>query len=131
MAVGKGIIGSSDEEKSRKKVDWNQGRAYLVPHNGGKAMGFVHSKNSDAEEGDPVGHAIMYTIKIPPENLESEPPESECEWVRDIRTLCSKALVQSNEGGGGIDKTAQEAWIPLNDDDTCLVRKTITDLSES
>jgi len=44
--IGKGIIGSSDEEKSRKKmIEWTEGNVFLVPSNGGKAVGWIHASD--------------------------------------------------------------------------------------
>ena len=35
--IGNGIVGSSDEEKSRKQIaEWTEGNFFLVPSNGGK-----------------------------------------------------------------------------------------------
>ena len=45
-SIGKGIIGSSDEESSRTNLDWEEGGVYLVPSNGGKAVGWVHTTNT-------------------------------------------------------------------------------------
>jgi hypothetical protein len=44
QSIGKGIIGSSDEEKSRKYLnDFTEGSVFLVPSNGGKAIGWIHT----------------------------------------------------------------------------------------
>ena len=53
-SIGTGIVGSSDEENSRKVLNWKEGNIYLVPSNGGKAVGWFHTSSSDsndAEEG--------------------------------------------------------------------------------
>ena len=57
--IGNGIIGSSDEEKSRKKMtEWTEGSFFLVPSNGGKAIGWIHTNvdsapiNDIIEDGD-------------------------------------------------------------------------------
>ena len=42
--IGKGIIGSSDEEKDRIDLnDWTEGSVHFVPSNGGKAVGWIHT----------------------------------------------------------------------------------------
>ena len=48
-SIGKGIIGSSDEENTRIDLEnWIEGGIYLVPSNGGKAIGFIHTANKKA-----------------------------------------------------------------------------------
>jgi hypothetical protein len=42
-SIGKGIIGSSDEENSRRPLpNWIEGKVFLVPSNGGKAVGWIY-----------------------------------------------------------------------------------------
>lgn len=80
-SIGQGIIGSSDEEQTRKDLDWKEGGVYLVPSNGGKATGLIHAdcdsrptssehapeKTSPSTEdnGEPGGHVIIWIAKIP------------------------------------------------------------------
>jgi hypothetical protein len=59
------VIGSSDETKSRWKVDWTEGKADFIPANGGKALGWLHTNVDATSSGQPIGHAIIYNIKIP------------------------------------------------------------------
>lgn len=66
LSIGKGIIGSSDESKSRNEVNWNQGNAYMVPSNGGKALGWIHSGSRDE------GPMELYWCKCPIDNLVDE-----------------------------------------------------------
>ena len=83
--IGKGIIGSSDEEKGRTKMtDWTEGSFFLVPSNGGKAIGWIHTgdnsastdtatKDTDASDTAPTeekndesySNAVVYVAKIP------------------------------------------------------------------
>jgi hypothetical protein len=43
-SIGKGIIGSQDEERTRRPLDdWTDGSVIFVPSNGGKAVGWVHN----------------------------------------------------------------------------------------
>jgi hypothetical protein len=54
-SIGKGIIGSSDEEQSRLTLDdWTEGTVVLVPSNGGKAVGWIFNHNNDnnSHQGD-------------------------------------------------------------------------------
>lgn len=47
--IGNGIVGSSDEEKSRKKMtEWTEGNFFLVPSNGGKAVGWIHTTDNSS-----------------------------------------------------------------------------------
>jgi hypothetical protein len=134
VSIGKGIIGSGDEEKSRVKVDWKQNMAYLVPPNGGKAIGWMHSTNADAREdsiGHAISHAIMYTIKISPKVLENNLEETQ-EWVRTAITTHRNALAQSNnmDPRTDINDATQEAWVQLSKDDSLVVRDLIHELLE-
>eukprot|EP00532_Pseudo-nitzschia_australis_P008960 CAMPEP_0168165452 /NCGR_PEP_ID=MMETSP0139_2-20121125/1495_1 /TAXON_ID=44445 /ORGANISM="Pseudo-nitzschia australis, Strain 10249 10 AB" /LENGTH=236 /DNA_ID=CAMNT_0008082571 /DNA_START=338 /DNA_END=1048 /DNA_ORIENTATION=- len=55
--IGKGIIGSSDEEKDRIHLnDWTEGSVHFVPSNGGKAVGWIHtSATSETSVGISTG----------------------------------------------------------------------------
>ena len=45
--IGKGIIGSHDEQNSRERlVEWTEGKVFLVPSNGGKAVGWIYASDS-------------------------------------------------------------------------------------
>jgi hypothetical protein len=46
-AIGQGIVGSEAEESMRQTVAWKEGGVYLVPSNGGKAVGWVHKVVAD------------------------------------------------------------------------------------
>jgi hypothetical protein len=47
-AIGKGVLGSSHEEKNRTIMDWKQGGVYLVSANGGKAVGWIHEETKES-----------------------------------------------------------------------------------
>jgi hypothetical protein len=93
-AIGKGILGSQDEERGRKDLtSWKNDDLYLVPSNGGKAVAWIHSQksnvNKDETAGQQVidnstgipksagGHVIMYICKIPVEVAEINNEQSE------------------------------------------------------
>ena len=67
FSIGTGIIGSRDEEKSRTRMDWKDGGLYLVPSNGGKAIGFIYRASNSSEQGS--RHAELKIAKIPQEML--------------------------------------------------------------
>jgi hypothetical protein len=96
-SIGKGIIGSSDEEKTREDLDWKEGTVYLVPSNGGKAVGWLHGAKPSPSTS-PLGLAILHVIKIPLDKLPAEPIElssSETDpasWVDVVKFLCQKVL---------------------------------------
>jgi hypothetical protein len=107
QSIGTGIIGSSAEEKSRRDLDWSEGSMYLVPSNGGKAMGWIHTtnKNSSSSENDdedkPGGHAIMQIVKVPADKLlstdgdDSENTEDDEEnWVSVFLRLCLTGFLE-------------------------------------
>jgi hypothetical protein len=90
-SIGTGIIGSSNEEQSRSDLDWQEGNVYLIPSNGGKAVGWIHTnretttsttrttttstsssddgKKDDTPTATPTGHAILHICKIPLDQL--------------------------------------------------------------
>ena len=96
MSIGKGVVGSADETATRTNLlDWNQGSsAWLVPQNGGKALGWVHIKDDNTTNDEPIGHAVIYSIKIPVDVLETtnEEIDDSPDWVRDVTSICKKSL---------------------------------------
>jgi hypothetical protein len=93
-SIGKGIVGSQDEENARQPLnDWKQGDVFLVPSNGGKAIAWIHTtttaatttttattpggKDSTTDPTSPIpqekqetpssssGHAVLIICKIP------------------------------------------------------------------
>jgi hypothetical protein len=101
-AIGKGIIGSADEEKQRVALDWKQGDIVFVPSNGGKAVGWVHHAAPSTEEGtgdDPstkqAGHGVLQIAKVPLGQIGSSGTNMESEglpWYDKIRDVCRKVL---------------------------------------
>jgi len=131
MSIGKGVVGSSDETKGRKKVPWQQGSACFLPQNGGKALGWVHVTSKDDAAEEPVGHAIMYSIKIPPQELEKKQEEivDSPEWVQYVVAICMKQLKELTGCIDSDNNTAtQDPSAELSKDDTHNLRKIIDDL---
>jgi hypothetical protein len=68
-SVGKGIIGSSQEEKDRSVVTWEENKAYFLPCNGGKALGWkcenneINNVDKETKEDRPKNNAIVYMFK--------------------------------------------------------------------
>mmetsp|Transcript_5519 Transcript_5519/g.15964 ORF Transcript_5519/g.15964 Transcript_5519/m.15964 type:complete len:305 (+) Transcript_5519:318-1232(+) len=49
--IGKGIIGSSHEEKCRVNLcDWTEGSVIFIPSTGGKAVGWIHTNDKNAAD---------------------------------------------------------------------------------
>ena len=96
FSIGTGIIGSSDEEKSRTRMDWKDGGIYLVPSNGGKAVGFVYHASDSSEQGS--GHAELKIAKIPQEMLiDSQGKESVVHFSKDDAAPYHRLWVNSLE----------------------------------
>ncbi len=118
--MGKGIVGSYDEESTRTDTRWEEKGAYFIPSNGGTAVGWIHTPNvtSLSASGDSkpplFGHAILIMFKIPtlqlmPEALEQR-GDGDCDktdpasstvamppWAETVRRLCREALDRYHE----------------------------------
>jgi len=124
---GKGIIGSGTEEKSRKVVPWLEGKAYLIPCNGGKALGWIYTE-SDSDEIK--AHAILYTIKVPVSVLEEEEEEHEEEeirWVQKVLKICNRTLSARKDREQISDKETYTS-IPLAEIDSSTIRELLLSL---
>lgn len=101
VSIGKGIVGSSDEEKGRSVVKWEEGRAYMMPSNGGNALGWIN-ENVDKEDGSGAGggNVVLYMVKITTEAMEDIPDDKEFTdgWVRDILHVFQQNLLLYKEG---------------------------------
>mmetsp|Transcript_35977 Transcript_35977/g.52730 ORF Transcript_35977/g.52730 Transcript_35977/m.52730 type:complete len:307 (-) Transcript_35977:433-1353(-) len=84
QSIGKGIIGSSEEERTRTNVSWNKQSAYIIKCNGGKALGFTQSSHAiippndddndvnddnNKKEGEEEKDVVLYIFKIMPKTL--------------------------------------------------------------
>lgn len=107
-SIGKGIIGSSDEEKSRKGMDWEEGGVYLIPSNGGKAVGWIHLTDSSKGDDDDsskkknVGHAELRIAKVPLERLKEVQFDNDIKsclppWVSTIIEHCRDGIEKLGE----------------------------------
>jgi hypothetical protein len=132
QAIGKGIIGSADEEKQRVALDWKQGDVVFVPSNGGKAVGWVHVHHvvpsSDIEEGTgddagtkSGGHVILQIAKVPVgqtvpsgNNVESKG----LPWYDKIRHVCRKVLEAHKDSTEPTNTT-------LDGEDAMLIRESM------
>jgi hypothetical protein len=127
VSIGKGVVGSADETTSRTKLlDWSQSSAWLVPQNGGKALGWVHMKDDNATNEEPIGHAMIYSIKIPVDVLETTKEENGDSpgWMRDVASICKKSLPKPNDD----DNTKHDYAIKLSTEDADLLNDIIRKL---
>ena len=116
--IGNGIVGSSDEEKSRKKMtEWTEGNFFLVPSNGGKAIGWIHTTDNSststdaqkAKENNPnettstankqsesYDLAVLYVAKIPVNLADKEKrtsgESSNKNWTNQLIDCCINGL---------------------------------------
>lgn len=113
--TGTGIIGSSDECKSRQLCDWKEKGVYIYPTTKSrKSMGFVNEKqDKDAilSKGDTSQHIVLYIIKATEKVLEVNNDSSSCDsdaslqklspWALDIISAF-KASKEANVDVGGL-----------------------------
>jgi hypothetical protein len=119
-SIGKGIIGSSDEESSRICLkDWKEGSVILVPSNGGKAVGWLHEypndgvnrtslgvdssaqencdnkkKEKDKTTNVPASPVVIYVAKVPSDKyqeIDSKRVDDPL-WVKAVLDCCRQGL---------------------------------------
>mmetsp|Transcript_23316 Transcript_23316/g.32573 ORF Transcript_23316/g.32573 Transcript_23316/m.32573 type:complete len:159 (-) Transcript_23316:104-580(-) len=126
--IGDGIIGSSDEEKSRQCASWSEGKCYLLPSNGGKALGWTHEQDPSVEE-KVDGHAIVYYIKITHDALKQQNDKEESkmsDFFEKVRNIFEKVLpAEKNDECGNEKQSELDLDIGLLND---LVAKEIQDI---
>ncbi|KAG7371342.1 hypothetical protein IV203_019912 [Nitzschia inconspicua] len=121
-SIGKGIIGSSDEEESRLLLeDWKEGKVILVPSNGGKAVGWIYHNDKtdkDRDNGDTndkgetatkscdkelvsSGPAVVIVAKITQEKLKEleDDTTDEPDWVQGITQCCQESIQEWSHSG--------------------------------
>ena len=112
-SIGAGIVGSAAEEQARIPVGWKAGGGYVIPSNGGKAVGWVCMAKDDQDESS-VGNAFVeiFVIKITPEELEAvhvedDGGESVKSWTEAIKKIFNEEL-RSNDAVPSSVKTYKE-----------------------
>lgn len=148
-SIGKGIVGSQDEERRRNELkEWTQGQVFLVPSNGGKAVAWIHNKDSSSNEqkGEEEekkeeaastkekeeeekekdisslgsGHAVLYVCKIPKDSLNIEEPLEE--WQDIVRATCKESLDNFKAQDEGFQ------YQPLSEEKANLLRIALSSL---
>ena len=126
--IGNGIVGSSDEEKSRKKMtEWTDGKFFLVPSNGGKAIGWIHTSGSDSasthvqneqdddtnetkstedRQSESYNNAVLYVAKIPLYLVDKEKrtsgESSNKSWTNQVIERCRNGLESYQNGSENV-----------------------------
>lgn len=115
-SIGTGIVGSAAEEKARQSVGWKADGGYVIPSNGGKAVGWMCTKKDDEIEESSTGSASVEVliIKATPDALsiieKDDEEESGKNWTKAIKELFIKELpsgdkaTSSNEESVGYSK---------------------------
>lgn len=133
-SIGTGIIGSSNEEQSRSDLDWQEGDVYLIPSNGGKAVGWIHmnrktsssgtSSSDDGKKDDmpapaSTGHAILHICKIPLDQLKDvafDDTESiqVPNWIAIMLSQCRRGLEKHSAED---DASTRSTYYKFGDED--------------
>ena len=96
-SIGTGIVGSAAEEKARQSVGWKADGGYVIPSNGGKAVGWVCTKKDVENEKSSTGSASVEVIiiKATPDALSIEKDDEEeggKNWTKALKELFVKEL---------------------------------------
>jgi hypothetical protein len=139
MAIGKGIIGSSEETKNRSRVDWMKQKAYIIPPNGGKALGWIHTSRDEGAKRE-SGHLLMYNIKSSLSQNEIHAKANEdggvgdsVQWLKQVYQVLSRAIHgtrtendEDEESDGSIP-----GGTPLNESDAGAIAHIIKQIAVS
>jgi len=115
QSIGKGIIGSSEEERTRTNVSWNKQSAYIIKCNGGKALGFTQSSHAiippndddndvnddnNKKEGEEEKDVVLYIFKIMPKTLlaydDGKKKKKKDDWIMVMLDMFHKILIASS-----------------------------------
>ncbi len=121
-SVGSGIIGSSQEESSREKVSWKEGKSYFLPSNGGKALGWSVNYENDENKtnNDPVE---LFMIKSTKECMTSGVTLTDSSWaIKILRILRNNSRLQIHEKD---QDTTNKGGTLLSENDTHSLKKII------
>ena len=101
-SIGTGIVGSAAEEKARTPVGWKAGGGYVIPSNGGKAVGWVCCATKDdkiEESGARLASVEVVIFKATPEAVAKKEQDddhndqkSEKSWTKIIKEIFNEEL---------------------------------------
>jgi hypothetical protein len=113
-SIGTGIVGSAAEEKARKSVGWRAGGGYVIPSNGGKAVGWVVCTSKDDslnEESSAVTESAsveVVIIKATPEAMAKDGgDESVKSWTKTIRKIFNDEIPSGDAEDSNADSNIQ------------------------
>ena len=127
-SVGKGIIGSSDEQKSRTYLDWHEDGVYLLPSSGGKAVGWTHQFHSSPDGEESIaksdGRAELHIAKVPSDRLKDvrfldDDKASLPVWVTILMRLCREGI----ETLGEPKASDRHAWHKYDEEDSTKIKE--------
>ena len=137
-------MGSSDETKGRSKLSWEEGCAYLVPSNGGRSVGWVHTaanqlddtggdnnnnNNNNDNNSTDIGPtpAVVYTIKIPKKDETNHNDQSDYDkdggWTHQLTQLCQDTLLHQK-------KDEDCVYIAMSEEASRTVRQVLMELNK-
>mmetsp|Transcript_9498 Transcript_9498/g.13966 ORF Transcript_9498/g.13966 Transcript_9498/m.13966 type:complete len:287 (-) Transcript_9498:159-1019(-) len=134
--IGQGIIGSSDEGKSRKEVHWrsstdkDSSSAYLYRSNGGRAIGWINEKlesDRDLNVNDERMDVVVYVVKATLECVRNHQEKESNRMMKNTTDAWSTSILEvfeSYSSGKEVDNqnnTGEE----LDGDDAATIRKVI------
>ena len=156
-AIGRNsIVGSAAEASKRCLTGWEPGKAYLVPSNGGRALGWVHgneidkmSESHQTDKGTAAGDntptsssttpslpplaspIVLYTIKIPVAlMIKNDGEKDDCKaWMYEMARLTKKYLEERKARMASTTNSKRDAdsiSYPLSVEDSKAV-KTVVD----
>jgi len=141
QSIGKGgVVGSSQETKTRESLDWRHENAYLIPSNGGKAIGWIHimKKNNESKNNnnmvDVVPPVVLMVFKIPALQQQqqsvdqpgTEHGDNPSFWPDQVRRECMTLLNQNKSD----TKTTTATILPLSSSGTRRVREICKRISQ-
>lgn len=123
-SIGKGIIGSSDEVKSRQHISWLEKHAYLYKSNGGKAIGWINEKQASDKTlqiSDTDGDIILYVVKATANVIShcTDDVVVEASWASKVLSIFLKYIGKEVCDIGIVEQPSKDAntnnAIPLPD----------------
>lgn len=134
-SIGTGIIGSSDEEKTRVDLDWQEGSIYFVPSNGGKAVGWIHHRDVIEDSSSETkmktgGHAVLQIAKIPSGNVKDVKFEEDIhkappDWTSCLLQVCLRVIHKMEAAEAPPSNSKSESpplFYKFNDDEITAIK---------
>jgi len=134
-SIGKGIIGSSDEEKSRTTVNWKEGKGYLVPSNGGRALGWIARSNvsSQKEDNSKCEPVELVMIKMSQAGISQihGKSTSDANWMNAIGSIFKQHVDSRDKVETSEVENVSPSDILLDVNDCCAIQSIISSFSDA